>query len=234
MLTTATCSAESASPCSRTRRSRIRSRIASLRFAYPRAAITLSNAARSGSSSEIVTRARSDMARSLPRQLDERLAEPAGDRPLLAAADDPAIDLGDRDHLGGRPGQEELVGGINVVPGHRRLDERDLRRPGQVHDQVAGHALEDAGVRRRGLEYPVLDDEYVVAGTLGHLALVVEHQGLQAAGPDGLDLGQDVVQVVERLDPRVERVRVVADQAGGHDLEPVLVQLLRVEADRVD
>ena len=51
----------------------------------------------------------------------------------------------------------------------------------------------------------VADEEDVVAGALGHFALVVEHQGLDAAGLLPLDLGQDVVEVIERLDPRAER-----------------------------
>ena len=56
---------------------------------------------------------------------------------------------------------------------------------------------------------PVLDHEDVVAGALGDLALVVEHQGFEAAGLGPLDLGQDVVEVVERLDPRIDGVGMV-------------------------
>ena len=78
---------------------------------------------------------------------------------------------------------------------------------GQLDDGVARDAFEDAGVDRRRLQHAVLDDEDVVAGALGDLALVVEHQRFEAAGADRLDLGQDVVQVVERLDARVQRVR---------------------------
>src|SRR5690606_38386458 len=77
------------------------------------------------------------------------------------------------------------------------------------------------------------DDEDVVAGAFGDGALVVEHQGFGAAGVGALDLGEDVVQVVERLDPGVQGRRVVADRAGGDDLQAVLVQLGRVEDDRV-
>ena len=102
-----------------------------------------------------------------------------------------------------------------------------LRAAGQLHDGVAGHAFEDAGVDGRRLEHAALDDEDVVAGTLGHLALVVEHQRFQAAGLDRLDLGQDVVQIVQRLDARVEGVGVVADRGGGDDLQAVVVQLPR-------
>ena len=78
---------------------------------------------------------------------------------------------------------------------------------GQLDHGVAGDAFEDAGVDRRREQPPVADQEDVVAGALGHFALVVEHQGLDAAGLHALDLGQDVVQVVERLDPRAQRGR---------------------------
>ncbi len=78
----------------------------------------------------------------------------------------------------------------------------DAGLAGQLDDGVAGDAFEDAGVDGRREQPAAADQEDVVAGALGHLALVVEHQGLDAAGLKPLDLGQDVVQVVERLDPR--------------------------------
>ena len=61
------------------------------------------------------------------------------------------------------------------------------------------------GVDRRRVQLAPSDDEDVVAGAFGHFALVVEHQGFEAAGVGPLDLGQDVVEVVQRLDPRVQR-----------------------------
>ena len=42
------------------------------------------------------------------------------------------------------------------------------------------------------------------AGALRDLPLVVEHQRLEAAGHRALDLGEDVVEIVERLEARVE------------------------------
>ena len=41
------------------------------------------------------------------------------------------------------------------------------------------------------------DDEDVVAGTLSHLALVVEHQRFDRPCVGSFDFGQDVVQIVE-------------------------------------
>ena len=98
----------------------------------------------------------------------------------------------------------------------------------------AGDAFQNAGVVRRGQQHAVADQKDVVAGALGHFALVVEHQGFAAAGLQAFDLGQDVVQIVERFDPRAERGRMVALRAGGDDLQPVAIQLLadRARSDR--
>ena len=63
-------------------------------------------------------------------------------------------------------------------------------------------------------------EEDVVARALGHFALVVEHQRFDAAGLQAFDLGQDVVEVIERLDPRAQRGRVVPLHAHGDDLQP--------------
>jgi hypothetical protein len=54
------------------------------------------------------------------------------------------------------------------------------------------------GVSRLAL----VDDEDVVGRGLGDVALLVEHDRLEGAGLLGLDLREDVVQVVERLDGR--------------------------------
>ena len=59
-------------------------------------------------------------------------------------------------------------------------------------------------------QHAVAHQEDVVARALGDFALVVEHQGFDAAGLQAFDLGQDVVEIVERLDPRVERRRMIA------------------------
>ena len=108
----------------------------------------------------------------------------------------------------------------------------DAHLAGQLDDGVAGDAFEDAGVGGRREELALADQEDVVAGALGHFALVVEHQGLDAAGLKALDLGQDVVQVVQRLDPRAQRGRMVPRHADGDDLQPLLVQFVRIERDR--
>ena len=98
---------------------------------------------------------------------------------------------------------------------------------------AAGDAFEDARLVGRR-EHPALaDQEDVVAGALGHFAAVIEHQGLDAAGLEPLDLRQDVVEVVERFDSRAQGRRVVADRAHGDEFQPVAIQFVGVERDLI-
>ena len=122
---------------------------------------------------------------------------------------------------------------IHVVTVHRPLDHRVAGRASQLDHGIASDPFEDARVDRRRMNLAAVHDEDVVAGALGDLALVVEHQGFQAAGVGPLDLGEDVVQVVERLDPRIDGVGMIASRRGRDDLQAVVVQLFRVEADVV-
>src|SRR5262249_12964106 len=63
----------------------------------------------------------------------------------------------------------------------------------------------------------------------GKFALVIEHQGLKATGLHRLDLGHDVVEVIQRLDARIERVGVIADRADRYNLHAVFVDFGRVQ-----
>ena len=113
----------------------------------------------------------------------EPLAELAGDRPGPARADDAAVALDHRDQLGGGAGQEALVGREDVVPVHRPLD-RPCSPAARASSITASRVIPSR--MPESIEgvwiAPVLDDEDVVAGALGDLALVVEHQGFEAAG----------------------------------------------------
>ena len=55
---------------------------------------------------------------------------------------------------------------------------------------------------RRHLTVP--DDENVIAGTLRHVPLFVQHEPFPCARVLRLELCQDVVQVVQRFDPRTQ------------------------------
>src|SRR2546423_9881117 len=58
------------------------------------------------------------------------------------------VELRDRDHFGGRTGEEHFVGGIEVVAVHRQLFHRVSGLAPQVDDGITGDAAEDARVRR--------------------------------------------------------------------------------------
>ena len=76
--------------------------------------------------------------------------------------------------------------------------------PGQLDHRLAGDAFQNAGVDRRRQQHAVADQKDVVARAFGDFALVVEHQGFDAAGLQAFDLGQNVVEIIERLDPRAQ------------------------------
>jgi len=139
--------------------------------------------------------------RSLPLsdQPVEAVEEIPGDRAGLAGADGPAVALDHGDHLGGGPGQEALVGGVDVVAVHGPLDDGDSGLPGKLDHGVAGDPFQDPGVDRGRDQFATFDDEDVVTSAFGDLALVVEHQSFEAAGVGPLDLGEDRVEVVQRL-----------------------------------
>jgi len=57
--------------------------------------------------------------------------------------------------------------------------------------------FENAGIQRLREESAAADEENTIPRTLGQFPLVVEHEGLHAAGLQSLDLGHDVVEVIK-------------------------------------
>src|ERR1043166_9223771 len=162
-----------------------------------------------------------------------RIAQLPGDRARLAVADRSAIAFRRRDDLGSRACQEALIGNVDIVAGQRDLFDPNARVLGYIDDGVARDAPQNARVHRWRPQHAILDQEHVVGRALRNLPLVVEHQRLKATGQRPFDLGKDVVEIVERLDAWIERVRMIADRRDGADLHAVLVQLRRIEADVV-
>ena len=99
--------------------------------------------------------------------------------------------------------------------------------------RIARDAFQNAGLERRRPQHAVADEEDVVARAFGDFALVVEHQGFDAAGLQAFDLGQNVVEVVERLDPRVERRRMHPLHADREISRPFSYSSCGIERDRV-
>src|SRR5205823_13675669 len=90
-----------------------------------------------------------------------------------------ADDLADRGDLGGRSGQEDLVGLAELLRHDRPLDDLDAALARQSDDGLPGEAVEEA-IRRWGVQFAVDDEKDVGAGALGQLAAPVEHQRVVA------------------------------------------------------
>ena len=120
---------------------------------------------------------------SAPHQLAKLLDQVAGDGPRLTVADDSAVDLDDGNHLGGRAGEEALVGDVDVVPGEPHFAYRKAALLGQFNHRVARDPLQDAGIGGGRLQDTSPHEEDIVAGTLGHFALGVEHPGPRRSPP---------------------------------------------------
>ena len=134
-------------------------------------------------------------------------------------ADRVVVDLADRHDLGRRAGEEGLVGEDQVGTGEVALDDV-VAEPGRdVHDGVAGDALEQARGERRRDDLTAAHHEDVLAGALGDEAGVVQHDRLFVAGLDDLDLGELAVQVLAAALGR-RRDRVVVEALDRRHLDP--------------
>src|SRR6185437_10455491 len=97
------------------------------------------------------------------------------------------------------------------------LERRDLRAERALADEAEDGGARDPRedvARRRRRERRALDDEDVRGPELGDVAVDVEQEGVIGAGGDRLPLRDDLVQVVVRLDSRVETDRRYAARRG--------------------
>src|SRR5665647_1887608 len=124
----------------------------------------------------------------------EPLLDATRQRPGLA--DEVVVDLADRHDLGGRAGEEELVGEHHVAARTRALADLDAHAPGDPHDAVAGDAFEDPVAGGRRQEHTVAHREDVLARALGHVTVLVEHDRLVVPTACDLHLGEDAVEIV--------------------------------------
>ena len=163
----------------------------------------------------------------------EGLAKATGYNTFDAGADADVIDLGDGDDLGGGAGEEDLIGSLDLFGRHVLDVAVNVQLGTQVHDEAAGDALENARIAGGREDLAVFDDEDIVAGTLADVAIDVEHDGLIAADIDGLNLGQNVVEVVEAFDARVEAGDGRAGAFGDDDAHALFVLVFGVELDLI-
>ena len=177
--------------------------------------------------------------------LAELHAEFAGDGAFLAGADLDvvaaawAVDVDgvDADDFGGGAGEEDFVGLQDFVEAHFLDDALDADHRAEFGaDEAFGDAFEAAavagGVGRR-VDHAILDDEDVVARALGDPAVGGEHDGLVAAGFDGFDLGEDVVEVIQALDAGIKALAGRFGALGDDHAHAFVVELGFVQANLV-
>ena len=171
---------------------------------------------------------------SLPSEMEKSFSKLSGDGPRFAVAKDAPIDLDDGNHLGGCAAQEALFSRVQVLASERHFLHGDCCLSGQLDNGPASDALENAGIQRRRAELALLNDKNVVAAALGYLALMIEHDAFEAAGANSFQLGQDVIEIIQRFDARAQRGGMIADRGNGADIEPAFAQLARIERDIIN
>src|SRR6185295_13551129 len=153
----------------------------------------------------------------------EARREVLGDRPGGTSADGPAVELGDAYHLGGRTGQEDLVGGVEIVAVERQLFSGVAGFARQLDHGVARYPTQNPGVRGRRAHDAARHREQVHAARLRDVTTRVEHDHLVRRGGDAFELRQDVGEVVERLDPGGEAFAVVNRCRGSDGSQALLI-----------
>ena len=150
---------------------------------------------------------------------------------LPSMTDGAVVELHGGDDLRRCAGEEKLIRRVEVVA--RQLLHVDLQPElgGDVEHGLPGDAPQGTRIDGRGEDFTALHNENVVPRTLGDVALLVEHEAFIGFGEVGLDLGHDVVQVIERLHRRAQRTGSHAARGAGHDRHPTLVGLRRIKLD---
>ena len=112
---------------------------------------------------------------------------------------------------------------------------RDIVRVGQHQDLPAGHAIQNPYLKRRRAQLARGDREHVAGCSFSHAAACRTQDGLVDRGtaPAGLAHGQNVVQVVARLDRGIDGSRRVSGHRHDLDLGTLVIQLWRRPAQRL-
>ena len=105
---------------------------------------------------------------------------------------------------------------------------------GELEDDAASDAAERAVLRRGRQQLPVATTNRLSAVHSAMKPSGVEHDRLVRAGLLRVDLGEDVLQVVERLDARVDGFVRDLPRRRGHDRDAAGVELARIDAHVVD
>src|ERR687889_2646233 len=113
------------------------------------------------------------------RGLEVQLLQALGDGPYAARPDGTVVHLDHGRYLEPRPGEEDLVRGVELRAVHRTLYDRHPEFfARQLHDGVARYALQDVRRYWRGDELALPEEEDVRRASLGDLAVLGEKDGV--------------------------------------------------------
>jgi len=104
----------------------------------------------------------------------------------------------------------------------------------QIQNRVAGHSFQNPSIDVGGEQLATLDEEDVVRGALGDFAVLIEHERFGDTRADRLDFGENVIEVVERFDSRIERVGMIANGRSGDDFHAAFVHFAGVKRNGID
>ncbi len=167
------------------------------------------------------------------RLLAELGADSSGERAGFARTDYAGVDFHDRNHFGRGAGKEYFIRIPDVVARYIRFNYRDFERRGDFKRHLAGDAHQGTGVWGRRDQPAFVNQEDVIAGALGDITLLVEHEAFVEAVLLGFDLRQNVIQVVKGLDGGRERRWADPARGGGDDPHARRVELFRVQLDGI-
>src|SRR5580700_3839376 len=153
------------------------------------------------------------------------------DRPRVAIADRSTVQLNSRDHFCSGTGKKTFVCDQYIVPCQIRFLNRNAVLLGEFKDDASGNPSQDPGIDGRGRDHSFLDHEQIVPGTLGYIALFVQHNSFSRTRLLGLDLSQDVVQIVQGLNPWAQCGRRDPSNRASRQGQALFIQRVRIKGD---
>src|SRR6476620_10691203 len=111
----------------------------------------------------------------------------ASNRAGLSVADGAEIDLAQANHFGGSAADENLIRNIELVARNSLFDYGVPEIACQREQTIASNALKNRRATG-GVDHVVPNHKNIFAGTLGHIALRIKHDGLIKPGSVGFSL----------------------------------------------
>ena len=144
--------------------------------------------------------------------------------PWLAGTDDPPVTPDNGGNFCGGAGADQFIGRIQVEVPEILLAYGDTERLCDLEHNQPGDTTEVVECGRRD-DLAVLDNVEIVTGTFREVPVRVKEDRLVPALVVRLDLGKDIVEVVQTLDIGGQALGGIAADRDGDPLETFLVQV---------